>query len=75
MAAYKALVSFTGQVAMFKGQVKELTDHAAIADLLRAGYIEPMEQPEQVEVPEQVEQPEQEVKKPVRRTTKKASTK
>lgn len=69
MAAYKALVSFTGQVAMAKGQVRELSDKAVIDDLLRAGYIEPMEQPEQVE------QPEQEVKKPVRRTAKKTSTK
>lgn len=59
MAAYKALVSFTGQVAMAKGQVRELTDKDVIADLLRAGYIEPMEQPEQA------------VKKPVRRTAKK----
>lgn len=39
---YKALVSFTGQVAMSKGQVKELTDKDAIASLLRAGYIEPV---------------------------------
>lgn len=69
MAAYKALVSFTGQVAMAKGQVRELTDKAVIDDLLRAGYIEPMEQPEQVE------ESEQEVKESVRRTTKKASTK
>lgn len=37
---YKALVSFAGQVAMRKGQVKELTDKDAIASLLRAGYIE-----------------------------------
>lgn len=39
---YKALVSFTGQVAMSKGQVKELTDKDAIVSLLRAGYIEPV---------------------------------
>lgn len=69
MAAYKALVSFAGRVSMYKGQVKNLTDTDAIADLLRAGYIEQMEQPEQVE------QPEQATKKPVRRTAKKASTK
>lgn len=44
MAAYKALVSFAGRVSMYKGQVKNLTDTDVIADLLRAGYIEEIEQ-------------------------------
>lgn len=40
MAAYKALVSFSGAVSMAAGQVRELIDNAVIEDLLRAGYIE-----------------------------------
>ena len=36
---YKALVSFSGQVSMAMGDVRELTDKAIIKDLLNAGYI------------------------------------
>lgn len=37
---YKALKTFTGQVKMKKGEVRDLKDKAVAKDLLRAGYIE-----------------------------------
>ena len=37
---YKALVSFSGAVSMSKGEQKEISDEAIVADLLSAGYIE-----------------------------------
>ena len=37
---YKALVSFTGLVAMAKGEVREISDLSLAKDLLKAGYIE-----------------------------------
>lgn len=40
---YKALVSFSGAVSMSKGQVREINDKYIVADLLQAGYIEPIE--------------------------------
>lgn len=61
MAAYKALVSFAGRVSMYKGQVKNLTDKDVIADLLRAGYIEEIEQ-------------KKPVRRTTKRTTKKTDT-
>lgn len=42
---YKALVGFSGIVSMAKGDVKDLTDQAAIDDLLNAKYIEPEKKP------------------------------
>lgn len=42
---YKALVSFSGAVSMSKGQVREINDKYIVADLLQAGYIEPIEKP------------------------------
>ena len=36
---YKALVSFSGQVSMAMGEVRELTDKTVVKDLLNAGYI------------------------------------
>lgn len=37
---YKALKTFCGKVSMYKGQEKAITDKSAVADLIRAGYIE-----------------------------------
>lgn len=61
MAAYKALVSFAGRVSMYKGQVKNLTDKDVIADLLRAGYIEEIDQ-------------KKPMRRTTKRTTKKTDT-
>lgn len=40
---YRALVSFSGLITMQKGEVKAIEDKALVADLLHAGYIEPIE--------------------------------
>ena len=40
---YKAKVGFSGIVSMSKGEVKEIGDKYVADDLLRAGYIEPIE--------------------------------
>lgn len=37
---YKALVSFSGQITMSKGAVREINNKALVNDLLKAGYIE-----------------------------------
>jgi hypothetical protein len=42
---YRALVSFSGLVSMSKGEVKEIRDKYIVTDLLRAGYIAPLEKP------------------------------
>ena len=42
---YKALVSFSGLVSMRKGEIKEINDKNIVTDLIRAGYIEPIEKP------------------------------
>ena len=42
---YRALIGFNGLVSMRKGEVKEIRDKNIVADLLRAGYIEPIEKP------------------------------
>ena len=42
---YKALVGFSGQVSMSKGEVKEIKDKYIVDDLLKAGYIEAVEKP------------------------------
>ena len=34
-----AVKSFSGAVAMRKGETRELTDEAVVRDLIRAGYI------------------------------------
>lgn len=39
---YKSNKSFCGLVNMRRGEIKELTDEAIVKDLLRAGYIEPV---------------------------------
>lgn len=44
MAKVKALVSFAGKVSMSAGKVGEITDEVILADLLRAGYVEELEE-------------------------------
>ena len=41
----KALIGFSGIVSMRKGEVKEINDKSIVTDLIRAGYIEPVEKP------------------------------
>ena len=41
----KALVSFSGLVSMRKDEIKEINDKNIVTDLIRAGYIEPIEKP------------------------------
>lgn len=42
--AYKACVSFSGlKISMAKGQIREISDAALVADLTKAGYIVPYE--------------------------------
>lgn len=42
---YKAVIGFSGEVSMSKGEVRELNDKAVIEDLLRCGYIEEADKP------------------------------
>lgn len=37
---YRALVSFSGVISMYKGEVREITNKEVIKDLLQAKYIE-----------------------------------
>ena len=41
---YKALISFCGLCTMSKGKVRELPDNEITKDLLRCGYIVPVEE-------------------------------
>lgn len=40
---YRAKVGFSGIVSMSKGEEREINDKYVVDDLLRAGYIEPVE--------------------------------
>lgn len=40
----RAKVSFAGTFSMYKGEVKECNDEVVLQDLLKAGYIEEVEQ-------------------------------
>lgn len=42
---YIAKVGFSGKVSMRKGEIKEISDKFIVNDLLKAGYIEPVEKP------------------------------
>lgn len=64
MSKYKALVTFSGAESMAMGEVKELSDQFIIADLLRAGYIIPIEEKPVKEKPAKAE------KKAVKKTKK-----
>ena len=37
---YRALKSFSGRIAMHRGEEKEITDKKVISDLLAVGFIE-----------------------------------
>lgn len=37
--AYKALTTFSGKIAMVKGEVREIADEKIAKDLIRAGYV------------------------------------
>ncbi len=39
MMRYKANVSFAGEIGMSKGEERELRDSAALAELIRCGYV------------------------------------
>lgn len=41
---YRATIGFSGLINMTKGEVKEIKDKKLIEDLLKAGYIEPVEE-------------------------------
>ena len=40
---YLALVSFSGVISMYKGEVREISDSSLADDLVKAGYITPYE--------------------------------
>ena len=42
---YRALIGFSGAVSMSKGEENEIKDKYIVDDLLKAGYIEPIEKP------------------------------
>ena len=42
---YRALKGFSGLISMKNGEVKEIKDKYIVDDLLKAGYIEPIEKP------------------------------
>jgi len=41
----RALVGFSGLVSMRKNEVKNIRDKHIVTDLIRAGYVEPIEKP------------------------------
>ena len=45
---YKALVSFSGNISMSKGQIKEIKDKELIKDLIKANYIEEVPQEKEI---------------------------
>lgn len=40
---YKAIVSFSGNISMTSGQIREISDESLVNDLLKANYIIPYE--------------------------------
>lgn len=54
---YKALVSFSGLISMSGGEVKEITDSTIFDDLLKAGYIIPIEPKAEKAKTDDVEKP------------------
>lgn len=61
---YKALISFSGKVSMAMDEVKEILDQSIAKDLVKAGYVIPLES----EKPTETE-------KPTEKQTKKKATK
>ncbi len=43
---YKALVSFSGLITMYKGEEREIEDKNIVKDLLQAKYIEEIQEKE-----------------------------
>lgn len=41
---YRAKVTFSGSISMAMGEVREISDPSIVKDLLKAGYIELVEQ-------------------------------
>lgn len=66
---YKALVSFVGKISMAQGEERDFADSSVISDLLRVGYLIPIEKAEVItEVKEEVVP---EVKAPAKKKSKK----
>lgn len=42
---YRALKGFSGLISMRKGEIKVINDKEIVVDLIKAGYIEPIEKP------------------------------
>jgi len=59
----KAMTTFTGQDAMRKGEVREVSDTQSIRILLAHGYIKPVDVPQPAATPQPVAK-----KKPARKT-------
>ena len=51
----KAKISFCGALSMGKGEVREYSDEAVLSDLLRAGYVEEVEEMPEGETPREAE--------------------
>ena len=51
MKKYKALTSFSGLISMAQGEIRELPDSPVTDELLRIGYIEPIDIPKEEEKP------------------------
>lgn len=49
---YMATVSFSGQLTMSKGKVREISDQSLVDDLTKAGYIVPYESTSKADVKE-----------------------
>ena len=43
---YRALISFSGVISMAMGEIREISDPLIVKDLLKAGYIMPLEEKE-----------------------------
>ena len=54
---YKALVSFSGKLSMAMGEVREISDQSLVDDLLKAGYILPLDSKKAKAEVEKVEKP------------------
>lgn len=61
----KALVSFVGKVTMAASEVREIKDEVIVKDLLRAGYVEVVEETDVKDkvVKEKIEKPKKSKKK------------
>lgn len=76
---YRALVSFSGRISMSDGDVRDITDKALAADLLRCGYIEEVKPHSKADAkaePEVKAEPEAKAEeKPKRKSGRKKTTK